>query len=255
MFDRPERAMLVIPHPDDAEGGVGGTVAKWVAEGTEVVFVLCTNGDKGTSDPEMTTEKLGAIREKEQAAAAECLGVKEVIYLRYGDGELDDTAKFRGELVRAIRKHTVAKWVAEGTEVVFVLCTNGDKGTSDPEMTTEKLGAIREKEQAAAAECLGVKEVIYLRYGDGELDDTAKFRGELVRAIRKHRPDVVFCTDPFRQTFYLTETTGYPGRSRSTPSSPTLATSCTTTSIFRKAWRHTRLATFSCGAPSTPTPS
>ena len=122
MFDRPERAMLVIPHPDDAEGGVGGTVAKWVAEGTEVVFVLCTNGDKGTSDPEMTTEKLGAIREKEQAAAAECLGVKEVIYLRYGDGELDDTAKFRGELVRA---------------------------------------------------------------------------------IRKHRPDVVFCTDPFRQTFYL----------------------------------------------------
>ena len=122
MFDRPERAMLVIPHPDDAEGGVGGTVAKWVSEGTEVVFVLCTNGDKGTSDPEMTTEKLGAIREKEQAAAAECLGVKEVIYLRYGDGELDDTAKFRGELVRA---------------------------------------------------------------------------------IRKHRPDVVFCTDPFRQTFYL----------------------------------------------------
>ena len=98
---------------------------------------------------------------------------------------------------------TVAKWVAEGTEVVFVLCTNGDKGTSDPEMTAEKLGAIREKEQAAAAECLGVKEVIYLRYGDGELDDTAKFRGELVRAIRKHRPDVVFCTDPFRQTFYL----------------------------------------------------
>ena len=122
MIERPERAMLVIPHPDDAEGGVGGTVAKWVAEGTEVVFVLCTNGDKGTSDPEMTTEKLAAIRESEQAAAAASLGVKEVIYLRYGDGELNDTAKFRGELVRA---------------------------------------------------------------------------------IRKHKPDVVFCTDPFRQTFYL----------------------------------------------------
>ena len=70
-------------------------------------------------------------------------------------------------------------------------------------MTTEKLAAIREAEQAAAAESLGVKEVIYLRYGDGELNDTAKFRGELVRAIRKHKPDVVFCTDPFRQTFYL----------------------------------------------------
>ena len=105
MFERPERAMLVIPHPDDGEGGVGGTVAKWVAEGTEVVFVLCTNGNKGTSDPEMTTEKLAAIREGEQAAAAAALGVTEVIYLRYGDGELEDTSKFRGELVRAIRKH------------------------------------------------------------------------------------------------------------------------------------------------------
>ena len=78
-----------------------------------------------------------------------------------------------------------------------------DKGTSDPEMTTKKLAAIREKEQAEAAAHLGVKEVIYLRYGDGELNDTAKFRGELVRAIRKHKPEVVFCTDPFRQTFYL----------------------------------------------------
>ena len=105
MFERPERAMLVIPHPDDGEGGVGGTVAKWVAEGTEVVFVLCTNGNKGTSDPEMTTEKLAAIREGEQAAAAAALGVTEVIYLRYGDGELEDTSKFRGELVKAIRKH------------------------------------------------------------------------------------------------------------------------------------------------------
>ena len=105
MIERPERAMVVIPHPDDGEGGVGGTTAKWVAEGTEVVFVLCTNGDKGTSDPSMTQAKLAAVREREQAAAAKALGVKDVIYLRYGDGELEDTKKFRGELVRAIRKH------------------------------------------------------------------------------------------------------------------------------------------------------
>ena len=105
MIERPDRAMLVIPHPDDAEGGVGGTVAKWVAEGTEFVFVLCTNGDKGTSDPNMTTEKLAKIREGEQAEAAASLGVKEVIFLGYGDGELEDTREFRGELVHAIRKH------------------------------------------------------------------------------------------------------------------------------------------------------
>ena len=70
MIERPERAMVVIPHPDDGEGGVGGTTAKWVEEGTEVVFVLCTNGDKGTSDPSMTQAKLAAVREREQAAAA-----------------------------------------------------------------------------------------------------------------------------------------------------------------------------------------
>lgn len=105
MIDRPERAMVVIPHPDDGEGGVGGTAAKWIAEGTEFVFVLCTNGDKGTSDTSMTPAKLAAIREQEQAEAAQALGVKEVIYLRYGDGELEDTAKFRGELVKAIRTH------------------------------------------------------------------------------------------------------------------------------------------------------
>lgn len=105
MIDRPEKAMVVIPHPDDAEGGCGGTVGKWIKEGTEVVYVLCTNGDKGTSDPDMTSDRLAAIREVEQADAAETLGVKEVIYLRYPDGALEDTAEFRGQIVHAVRKH------------------------------------------------------------------------------------------------------------------------------------------------------
>jgi len=105
MIDRPEKAMVIIPHPDDAEGGCGGTVGKWIQEGTEVVFVLCTNGDKGTSDPEMTSENLAAIREVEQADAANTLGVKDVIYLRYPDGGLEDTSVFRGQLVHAIRLH------------------------------------------------------------------------------------------------------------------------------------------------------
>jgi LmbE family N-acetylglucosaminyl deacetylase len=70
-------------------------------------------------------------------------------------------------------------------------------------MTPEKLAAIREKEQSQAAATLGIKEVIFLGYPDGGLEDTSVFRGQLVRAIRMHRPDVVFCTDPFRRTFYL----------------------------------------------------
>ena len=103
-MDRPEIALVVTPHPDDAEIGCGGTIAKWIAEGTAVYYVLCTNGDKGTSDPDLTSERLAAIREREQAEAAAVLGVREVVYLRYPDGALEDTAEFRGRLVRAIRK-------------------------------------------------------------------------------------------------------------------------------------------------------
>ena len=105
MIDRPDRAMVVTPHPDDAEIGCGGTVAQWIREGTRVVYVLCTNGDKGSGDPDMTSERLAEIREREQGEAAALLGVEEVIYLRYPDGGLEDTSEFREHLVRAIRKH------------------------------------------------------------------------------------------------------------------------------------------------------
>ncbi|MDP6798539.1 MAG: PIG-L deacetylase family protein [SAR202 cluster bacterium] len=104
-MDRPERAMVVTPHPDDAEIGCGGTIGAWIKAGTEVVYVLCTNGDKGSGDLGMTSDRLAEIREREQAEAADILGVKEVIYLRYPDGMLEDTSEFRGQLVHAIRKH------------------------------------------------------------------------------------------------------------------------------------------------------
>jgi LmbE family N-acetylglucosaminyl deacetylase len=103
-IDTPERAMFVIPHPDDGESGCGGTVAKWVAEGCKVLYVVCTNGNKGTSDPEMTMERLAATRNEEQRKAAEILGVAEVKFLDYGDGELEDTRDFRGQVVREIRR-------------------------------------------------------------------------------------------------------------------------------------------------------
>jgi LmbE family N-acetylglucosaminyl deacetylase len=103
-FDTPQRAMFVIPHPDDGESGCGGTVAKWVAEGCQVLYVVCTNGDKGTSDPDMTSERLAQIREKEQCKAAAVLGVQEVVFLGHGDGELEDTKLFRGQLVRQVRR-------------------------------------------------------------------------------------------------------------------------------------------------------
>ncbi|MDP6825189.1 MAG: PIG-L family deacetylase, partial [Dehalococcoidales bacterium] len=97
--------LVVTPHPDDAEFGVAGTVVHWVKEGKRVIYVVCTNGDKGTSDVNMKSERLAKIREQEQLAAANLLGVAEVVFLRHADQELEDTPEFRKEIVRLIRKY------------------------------------------------------------------------------------------------------------------------------------------------------
>ncbi len=97
--------MVVTPHPDDAEGGCGATMAKWIAEaGAEVVVVMCTNGDKGSGDRDMTPERLAKIREGEQRDASAYLGVKDVVFLAHPDGTLNDDMQFRGEVVREIRR-------------------------------------------------------------------------------------------------------------------------------------------------------
>ncbi len=96
--------MVVSPHPDDCEFGIAGTVARLTKEGKQVVYVICTNGDKGTSDRSLTPEKLAEIREKEQLAAAKVLGVKETVFLRYPDQGLEDCHEFRRDLVRQIRQ-------------------------------------------------------------------------------------------------------------------------------------------------------
>ena len=99
------RVMVITPHPDDAEYGVAGTVARWTREGNDVIYVVCTNGDKGTNDATMKPEVLARIREQEQLAAAKLLGVREVIFLHYPDQALEDTPKFRKEIVRLIRMY------------------------------------------------------------------------------------------------------------------------------------------------------
>jgi LmbE family N-acetylglucosaminyl deacetylase len=99
------QVMVVTPHPDDAEYGVAGTVVRWVSQGKEIVYVVCTNGDKGTSDASVKPEELTKTREEEQIAAANLLGVREVIFLRYPDQGLEDTPEFRKEIVRLIRMY------------------------------------------------------------------------------------------------------------------------------------------------------
>jgi len=99
------RVLVTIPHPDDAESRMAGTVARWTREGKEVIYIVCTNGDKGTSDPNMKPEELADIREQEQLAAANVLGVREVVFLRHPDQSLEDTPEFRKEIMRLIRMY------------------------------------------------------------------------------------------------------------------------------------------------------
>lgn len=97
--------MVVVAHPDDAEFGIAGSVAGWVKQGKSVVYVVCTNGDKGTSDRTLTPEKLAEIRRQEQRDAAAQLGVGEVVFLDMVDQQLEDTPQFRETIVRLIRRH------------------------------------------------------------------------------------------------------------------------------------------------------
>jgi LmbE family N-acetylglucosaminyl deacetylase len=106
----PDRAMVIFAHPDDAEIGSGGVVGRWVAAGCEVTYVLCTNGHAGTADRSLTSAELARKRAEEQRAAADFMGVKNVVMLGYPDGELEDTRELLGDVVRAIRQyrpHTV----------------------------------------------------------------------------------------------------------------------------------------------------
>ncbi len=97
--------MVIAPHPDDPEFGIGGTIAQWTKDGKKVVYIICTNGNKGTDDPAVTPAQLAEIRRSEQLAAANSLGVSEVIFLNHDDQSIEDTPEFRKELVRMIRTY------------------------------------------------------------------------------------------------------------------------------------------------------
>ena len=104
MADRIERVMVVTAHPDDAETGAGGTVARLVREGAQAAYVIVTSGSTGSGDRTMTPERLARIREAEQRNAARTLGVEHVEFLGYDDGAVEDTRDLRRDITRQIRR-------------------------------------------------------------------------------------------------------------------------------------------------------
>jgi LmbE family N-acetylglucosaminyl deacetylase len=106
-LDTPESALAIGAHPDDVEFGCGGLLAKWAAGGCIIHHLVCTDGSKGTWDPEADVVALALRRQDEQREAARRLAGSrcgEVRFLGYLDGELDSSLTIRGEVARVIRE-------------------------------------------------------------------------------------------------------------------------------------------------------
>lgn len=100
----PKVALCIGAHPDDIDFMAGGTVAKWAQAGTEVYYVILTDGSSGSDDRTMTPDNLIQMRQQEQCKAGELLGIKDVFFLSNPDGQLQNTLDLRRDIVRHIRK-------------------------------------------------------------------------------------------------------------------------------------------------------
>jgi LmbE family N-acetylglucosaminyl deacetylase len=101
--DRPDRLMVIVAHPDDADFGPAATVARWVDAGCVAHLVCCTSGDAGADDPRTDPLALARVRETEQRAAAAVIGYEGVTFLHRPDGALENDLALREQLVRLIR--------------------------------------------------------------------------------------------------------------------------------------------------------
>jgi len=119
LADAPRRAIAIYAHPDDADVSCGGTLASWAEAGSEVHLVVCARGDKGSSDPTTDVSSLVARRAEETAAAAKLLGLAAVHHLGRLDGEFENDAELRAELVSLIRAIRPAALVCPDPLAVF----------------------------------------------------------------------------------------------------------------------------------------
>lgn len=117
--ETPERVLAVYGHPDDAEISSGGTLARWAAQGAEVHLLVCTQGEKGSQDPDQDPDELARVRVEECGRACEVLGFSGHAHLEHLDGELDNNAALRGEVVEHIRRVRPTAVVCPDPTAVF----------------------------------------------------------------------------------------------------------------------------------------
>jgi LmbE family N-acetylglucosaminyl deacetylase len=118
----PKSAMSIQAHPDDQDFTIAGTLAKWASAGCEIVSVIITSGDAGSNDPTKGAEykpALAALREAEQTAANNILGIKTTVFMRQPDGELEPTVALRREVTKLIRRYKPEVVVTGDPQAVF----------------------------------------------------------------------------------------------------------------------------------------
>ncbi|MBA3778305.1 MAG: PIG-L family deacetylase [Chloroflexi bacterium] len=118
--ERPERVMVIVAHPDDADFGPAATIARWTSEGSVAQLVCCTSGDAGGEDADLDPLQLARLRETEQRSAAAHLGYERVVFLHRPDGALANDLALREQLVRLIREFRPDAVLTMDPTVVFV---------------------------------------------------------------------------------------------------------------------------------------
>lgn len=117
----PKIALVIVAHPDDAEFGCGGTIAKWAREGWDVHIAITTDASGGGADDagdvglEARTS-ITNIRKAEQLAAAKVLGARDVVFLDYPDGCVMHTLELRRDLVRLMRRYRPTRLLCQSPD-------------------------------------------------------------------------------------------------------------------------------------------
>ncbi len=99
-----ERVLAVAAHPDDLDFGAAGTIADFTSRGVQVTYLVCTDGDAGGHDRTVDRGSIAGLRREEQRAAAAAVGVQDVRFLGYRDGQLEPTQELRRDISRVIRQ-------------------------------------------------------------------------------------------------------------------------------------------------------
>ena len=187
----PGSAMVIVAHPDDAEFTMAGTIAGWAKAGCRVIYVLCTDGNAGSHEPGMTRERLAQIRREEQRAACDTLGVSDVVFLGYDDGQLQPTLELRRDLVGLIRQHKPEVILTSDPTTLF----RSDRYINHPDHRAAGQAALDAVAPAAAMPLLWPEagrphrvRKVYV-YGNGEPNEWVDITGTIdlkIAALKQH---------------------------------------------------------------------